>query len=270
MNSTVWLKVILLQVIILLATSVAHGQTTAAGVAGEQQTTPPQEDQRTHGLLISAGGGLNFTAGDLADRFGNFAQAGAGVWYKTRGNFIFGIDGWYLFGSQVKENALKGLTTADGYALDINGGSNEVRYAMRGMNLMGRAGFIINAPIGKKAGHGSGIIFTAGAGYLEHRINYQDLSRNIPQLQGEYVKGYDRLTTGFATGESVGYLYLSKTKTINFMLSLEALQGYTRNIRYNFDLQGRDSQSRFDQSYGIKLQVFIPIYGQREGEYYYY
>ena len=39
-----------------------------------------------------------------------------------------------------------------------------------------------------------------GGGFMQDKISINDVNGNIPQLDGAYAKGYDRLTNGvFAT-----------------------------------------------------------------------
>src|SRR5688572_26799444 len=121
-----------------------------------------------------------------------------------------------------------------------------------------------------KASVNSGVYVLAGAGFMQHKIHYEDVSRTASQLRGDYKKGYDRLTNGLALTQNLGYMYLAERRNINFFVQLEITEGFTQNRRdYNFDLMGPDNQKRLDLLYGIKLGWIFPVYKKLPQEFYY-
>lgn len=216
--------------------------------------------------------GYELPGGDMADRFGNNAEIGGGFFFKTKSNWIIGIDGNFLWGDKVKEdNILDSIRTENGEIIGGDGLFADVRISERGLKLpFVKIGRLWTYKI-IKANANSGIFFIAGFGMLQHKIKIQDITKTVPQLTGDYIKGYDRLTNGVAITESFGYLYLDKKKRINFFISFEFTQAWTKSRRdYNFDTMTKDETQRFDMLWGIKFGWLIPIYKKVPDEYYYY
>ena len=73
--------------------------------------------------LIHGSLSLQLPGNDLAGRFGQFAQVGPGYMFKTRTNWIFGIESNFIFGGVVKnsENILQSIATSDGNIIDLEG-----------------------------------------------------------------------------------------------------------------------------------------------------
>jgi len=222
------------------------------------------------GILFHFGLGGQQPAGDLADRFGTNMNFGGGLELLTaESNLIFGLQSYYLFGSNVKENPLSNMTTADGFVIAEDGGFADVQLRERG--------FYIGAMVGKLLRFSSnnprsGIRITVGAGLLQHQIRIQDDPfRLVPQLNENYKKGYDRLTNGLAINEFIGYQMLSANKRINFYAGFEFTQGFTQSRRsFNYDTRTADTNKRFDSLMGVRAGWIIPFYvGKGTAEIYY-
>jgi hypothetical protein len=93
----------------------------------------------------------------------------------------------------------------------------------------------------------------------------------VPQLTGNYKKGYDRLTNGLAINEFIGYQMLSTNKRVNFYFGFEFTQGFTQSRRdFDFDTRSADTQKRFDSLMGIRAGWILPFYvGKGAAEIYY-
>lgn len=208
--------------------------------------------------------------GDLSDRFGTTLSIGTGIDYITeKNNLIFGLKGDYQFGNTVKENVLGGIV-ADGYLFGVNqSDALDFQFKQRGFYFGGHIGKIFAISETNKR---SGIRVTLGAGLFQHKIRLQqDATNYVPQLGGEYAKGYDRLTNGLALRQFVGYQLLGKDKLTNLMIGLEFIQGFTKNRRsYDFSEMRQNTDSRFDGLIGLKIGWTLPIYvGKSTGEIYY-
>ncbi|MFC5269184.1 hypothetical protein [Adhaeribacter terreus] len=227
-------------------------------------------DSLMHVPMIYAGGGFDLSGGDMAQRFGNNFEVGGGFLFKTKTNWLFGADFSYLFGETIKERPLDSLRTQDGFLLGEDGLDADVRITERGIKLpIFKAGKLFSAPVGR-ASVNSGFFIMGGVGFMQHKINYEDVTRSLPQIRGEYQKGYDRLTNGLAITQNLGYMYLDKRRRINFFANLEFTQAFTKNRReYNFDQMRKDDASRLDLLYGIKLGWIFPIYKKLPQEFYY-
>jgi len=114
-------------------------------------------------------------------------------------------------------------------------------------------------------------MFTIGPGFMQHKIRIENRGNAAPQLRGDYVKGYDRLSNGFALNEFFGFIYLGNTRLINFTAGLDFTQAFTENRRtINYDTGKHDSSKRFDFLFGIKIYWMIPFYQRVPNKYYYF
>lgn len=206
--------------------------------------------------------------GDLADRFGNNFNVGGTFQWKTKKNWIFGIDGNFIFSDQVKENhILDKISTVQGWVIAQDGMYADVFLYERGFMFSAKAGKIFPL-IGPNPN--SGLMVTMGAGLLEHKIRIEDKGNRSPQLSDEYKKGYDRLTNGLSLTEFLGYVNFGNHRLVNFMAGFEFTQAFTRSRRnFNFDTMTRDDKSRVDLLFGIRVAWIIPLYKRVPREYYY-
>jgi hypothetical protein len=149
------------------------------------------------------------------------------------------------------------------------GNFTSFRESERGYHLSAKVGkiFSIFSP-----NPNSGFYLTGGAGYLEHKIKIDVVQNNVSQLIGDYKKGYDRLAGGFCLNETIGYVYLSNTRLLNFFAGIEFSQAWTKPLRdVNFDTGDPDPvQKRYDAFTGIKFTWIIPLFKRQPEKYYYY
>ena len=148
----------------------------------------------------------------------------------------------------------------------LSGAPADVFLYMRGMNVNANIGYVFN-----KLGHNanSGLWINVGVGFMAHKIRIESLYDDVVNLEGDYRKGYDKLTMGLNTKQFIGYLYQADHRFLNFYAGLEFTQGFTRNIRnYNFDSKGPEMEPRIDLMQSIKVGWMIPIYQRSVQEYY--
>lgn len=211
-----------------------------------------------------------FTGGDLADRYGFLSHVGFFSGYKTKKNWVFGLDAAFMFGNQVRlTGVFDHLVDSHGNITDQNGDTAIVRALPRG--------FYANAVVGKvlpvlSPNPNSGIYVNFGVGYLLHKLRVETQDHVVPQLELEYRKGYDRLTTGINTSQFIGYSLMANESPINFFAGFYAQQGFTYNRRtINFDTPDVpvSTELRLDLQYGFKVGWMIPIYQRQPKEFYF-
>jgi hypothetical protein len=229
-------------------------------------------EQRQAGWFIQANIGVCQPQADWSKRFGTFGEAGVGFGYKTASGWLFGLEGAFLFGNKVKEDPLYELRTSEGFVISQNGTPSSLTVQQRGLKLPWlKAGKIFHKTYGRKASVNSGYVFQLGGTYLQHIIHYQKVSGgDVGQLRDEYKKGYDRLCSGFALTESLGYMYLSNKRGMNFYAGLECMQGFTKSQRIDFNTQTRDNSRRLDMSIGFKVAWILPLLKRDENEEFYF
>jgi hypothetical protein len=220
-------------------------------------------------FLVSPQGALFQTDGDLANRFGPLAGAGIKLAYKTKSNWIFSVDVDQLFSDKVTENSVvSNLYNSDGDIVDTEGRIADIRFRMRGFQATFMLGKII--VIGNENDN-TGLIFQVGVGYLQHKIRIDNPGEAVPQLQGEYVKGYDRLTGGIQAKQFLGYQRLDNNNLLNFYVGLELIQGFTKGQRsFNYNTKSPDYTPRVDLMYGVRLGIILPFYSRAPDKYYYF
>lgn len=221
-------------------------------------------------LLYHISYGYQIPKGDLAKRFGDNFNLGTGLEFQTdKGNWLIGLQGNFLFGQTVKEDVLANLRTVEGGIIANDRNFANIQLRQRAWSLSGKLGKVI--PVSKE-NQRSGIKISLGLGLLQHAIKIQeDPVRTVPQLLGDYQKGYDRMSNGLMLEQFIGYQVLSKNQRINFYLGIEAIQAFTQNRRdFNFDTQTIIDTERKDLLYGVRLGWILPFYVGQKGDDIYY
>ena len=247
----------LLILIVVLCFGVLHGQ---RNVKDSAIATP----------WIGVHYGGNFPSGDLNDRYGYLNHIGVMAGYKTAKQLYVGLDANFMFGNNVKMTGLfDHLVDSQGNITDINGDIAIVLVMPRGFNT--------NLSIGGLwpvwgSNKNSGIFVHGGAGFLLHHMRIETQNQVIPQLELDYKKGYDRLTTGINIHQFIGYSFMADGGFYNFYGGLYAQQGFTKNRRTIFFNQPTTPVStdlRLDLQVGFRLGWFIPIYKRKPKDFYY-
>lgn len=220
--------------------------------------------------LIGVHYGGNWTAADLADRYGYLNHIGINAGYKTNKNWYWGLDGNFMFGNDVRMTGIfDHLVDSKGNITDINGDIAIVYVYARGFNA--------NLAVGKifpvlSPNENSGIMVHAGAGYLLHRMRIETQDQVVPQIELDYKKGYDRLTSGLNLHQFVGYSFMSNGGFYNFYAGFYIQEGFTKNRRTIFYDQPDTpvpTATRMDIQYGFRAGWFIPFYKRQPKDFYY-
>jgi len=220
--------------------------------------------------MIYATYSYQFPGGDLAVRFGSNSSIGGGFLVKTKSNWLIGVEGNFQFGSSVKnqDSLFTSISTPEGYIIDANGKIADVVLYMRGFSFFGSFGKLFPW-VGPNPN--SGFTLMAGAGYLQNKMRILNPDNTAPQLQGDYRKGYDRQNGGIALTATVGYLYMSSSRLLNFSLGFEFIQAWTKSRReVDFNTGKPDPAKLSSQYYGIKATWNIPLYRRSPKEFYLY
>lgn len=214
--------------------------------------------------------GANWTAGDLAERYGFTNSLGAHAGYKTKKNWIFGIEGNFLFGNNIRiDRLLDNLRDSRGEILNTSGQPSIVVFYNRGFNVNFAISKII--PV-LSPNPNSGIMIQLGAGYLWHKLRIEAQEDEVPQISGDYLKGYDRLTIGMNVSEFIGYNYMANQGIWNFYAGFYAMHGFTKNQRdvfWDHPNEKVDKGLRIEHIIGFKVGWLIPIYKREVKEFYY-
>jgi hypothetical protein len=235
---------------------------------GQQATAQKSiKDSALFMPLISLSYAGQLAGGDLADRFGANSNIGFHVLFKTKSNWVFGAEGTFLFSKTVQDlTILDGLKTESGNIITTDGEYASINAFERGFTSSLNVGkiFPIFGP-----NPNSGLMVKAGVGMIQHKIKYEVDANNVPQLNGEYRKGYDRLTGGLLLSQFIGYQHLGNRRFINFFVGFEFHQGFTKSLRsWDFDLIAADQTDRLDLLYSFRVGWTTPIYTRESREFF--
>ena len=219
--------------------------------------------------LIMPGASFQVPMGELSRRTGYFFSVGGPLRFKTKKNWLFGVEGYFTHGTKVKEPGLiQNLLTSSGDVIAQNGQFANLNIYFRGWHVA--AGFGKLFPwFGPNKN--CGVYFMFSPGFIQHRIRFETKGNNIEELKGNYVKGYDRYSGGFAMKQEIGYKYISNNRFISFYLGVEFLQSATKSYRgYNFDTERTDTKTRFDGFFGVKAGWTVPFFSKKATNEVYY
>lgn len=220
------------------------------------------------GVIFGVHGNFDNPAADMADRFGISYRVGATIHYKTKTNWIIGPKVEFILGSKIKEDSfMHNITDEYGNHLNQDGTRMGVGLFERGYMIGVEGGRIFNI---SKNSSDNGIMALTTVGFMQHKINIFDRDKTIPQLRGDYRKGYDRLTNGFFVEQYIAYAYFSNNGLINFNIGFDIAAGFTKMRRdYQYDLMGADNSTRVDLLFGIRGGWYIPIFKRKSEEFYF-
>ena len=237
------------------------------------QTSYAQHSIKDSTILLSMihfDAAIQMPAGDLKERFGNSTCIGVGFHIKNKSNLVYGVEGGYLFGNDVKNKSsiYEGIRGADGSVISQEGKIANILIYERGYQVHADFGKIIAF---KKPNPNSGILIRAGVGFMEHKIRIESRQDKIQQLEDEYIKGYDKLTNGLLLHQLIGYQYYSNSRFANFFAGFEFSEAFTKSRRsFDFDLMQKDNTKRTDILMGLKFGWVIPIYKSKPSDFYLY
>lgn len=193
----------------------------------------------------------------MGQRFPGFWGIQTGAYYQSQSNFTAGIHVTPLFGSVVTQsNVFGSIVGSTGALIDKNGNPGVIRMYMRGVSLLGTVGKII--PLSTRKTY-SGLEFRAGAGYLNHKIRMQYDASTLPQLDGDYMDGYDRLSNGLLLQQAIYFQYVD-IQTLSFFAGIECNQGLTKSRRaWTYPSKSAEDRLRKDIYFGLSAGILIPI-----------
>lgn len=215
--------------------------------------------------------GYQFPFGTLRKTFkGNF-NAGTGVTVKTNRNWTFDVNFNYMFGSNLRDTSyafLGDMVNSNGIIYDGNGMKATIYTEGRYWQVGAGAGKVI--PVNRWKN--SGIWLHAGAGYVRHKIRINDFDHQVPQLDEDYLKGYDHRSSGFELSQFIGYLFIQKNRLLNFYVGIELMEFWTRPDRNYVFLEGPTSEMpyKFSGLAGLKIGWNIPLYEKKAVTTFYY
>ncbi len=223
------------------------------------QSMAQTEEMTNQGFMFTPQYAYQIPRGDMYDRFLNFSSIGLNIYYKHKNNLTLGVDYDWYFGNSLNEGGnFSNITAEAQQIIDADGRFSVVRLNIQGNYITGNIGYLFNIV---KDEPNSGILVMAGAGFMQHKIDIKATELKIPQINGEYEKGYDKLTYGLATKQFIGYQYLVTKNHYHFRAGVEFNQGFTQGRRtWDFNANQSGLDKRFDGTIALKFGVIVPVY----------
>jgi len=222
-------------------------------------------------VIFSGLAGLCLPQGDLGNDYGTIGEIGASVMYQNKNRWLMSVDFGYFFGNTVKKDPIENLRNADGNVIGNDGSYATFKIFHRGFQFplikFGKTIPLVKNPKNNTLG---GLTLLAGAGWLQNWTYIQDLSKKTPQFSKDYIKGYDRLTSGPGFGAWVGYIYLPTKSKLNFHLEGGYFVASTENRRYDFSTNTPSGKNRIDGMIQLRLKICFTVKSKAEEEFYYY
>jgi len=216
--------------------------------------------------LVSVYFGGHQPFGDMANRFGDNLAVGGNFLFKHQKTWIIGVEGCYFFGRNVKDDITAQMKNNENFIVDNEGYPADLRVTERGWTS-----YIVIGKVFPKLGHNpnSGLVTNFGFGYMQHKVKLYDANKKVAAVKGDMMKGYDRLSGGFAMEQFIGYLYLSNNRLINLLVGLEFHEGFTKSYRgFNYDTGLPDTKQRMDYLVGFRIGWILPLYKRTQDFYY--
>ena len=214
-----------------------------------------------------------FPGKDTKVLYNDNSSIGGSVIFKTPSNWMFSINGNFISGNTVnitRQELFGDILDNNGEIITGDGIYGSYALFERGVHFQARVGKIF--PV-LSPNPNCGFFVQGGLGYLYNRIRteFGSYASPPPAMAGDYPLGYDRMRGGFAWSGEIGYLFLSNSRLLNFSLSLEFTQAYTKSLReWDFNLMKKDTNSYVDQYIGIRAAIYVPTYKRKPADYYYY
>lgn len=225
-----------------------------------------ESNNKGKAILLHVNLGAHLPVADMAKRYGADMSVGGGLEQLTANNFIVGAEGYYLFGTKVKEDPLADIRTPDGDLIGLDQSLASVELKERGFYVGATIGKLIIFDPKKRAG----LRLTLSGGWLQHRIRLQDNGQTLPQVYGDYQKGYDRLTGGPALAQFIGWQHLGIDRRMNWYIGLDVNQGFTTTLRdWDFNARRKLDERRLDLRVGIRMGWTLPFYPKSPEQIYY-
>lgn len=229
-----------------------YAQSSSSFDEASTDTKPPQA------VLLDFSYGVHLPLGDFAENFNYMFSLGGKAQFIFSNNWAVGLVGDHFFADAIGRDVVANLREEEGFIIDRFGELSDVQQGMRG--------FFLGASVSKlipmiKNYKRSGLEVRFEGGYLQHWIRFNTTGGQIVGLSGDYIRGYDRMTSGVAFRQYIGYRHLARNRLFNFYGGFDFMQAFTRNRRgYNFDTQQADTSNRLDLLVGVRVGLTVPIY----------
>lgn len=225
------------------------------------------QEKISNSQMITFSYSYQLPIGELSNNFGHNSSLGVS-YFLNKNKLLYGVDANFIFGNNLKNDSILHLISTDnGYLINASGELDQVLLSERGFNahvLFGKSFHFHKKNL-------TGIYIYGGIGYLQHKIKIESDRTTLPQIDENYIKGYDNLTSGLSSKICLDYMYFDKSTYIKFYMGYEMINALTRNKRaYNFsEMHENQTNLNLDQLFGVRFGIIIPINRINEENFHY-
>ena len=254
---------------LVLASWLAVLAALVALASGAQAQTDRDIDQTSvtspHVALLA---GALVPQGSWAQSYTTFGTVGFMAGVKTARNHYWYAKATSLTGARVEiPGLLSNLQTPQGQIIDNEGDVAQISISGRGGLLSLGLGHVFSTP---SSNPNSGWMVKLGAGSMHHNVHFDYTENLIGPLEGDRVRGYDRLRWG-AYGELLaGYWFMSNDQRINAFGGVH--MGWARTFAQrstNFDTLEPNAPEAWDGWWGVEAGWVFHIYRRAAKEFWY-
>jgi len=222
--------------------------------------------EKSYKVLPYLSYGIDTPLGDLKDRFGYNFGVNGGFDLVFKNNYSTGLFVKYKFGNNIKEDVIAPLRVANNEIIGKAGYAN-VSMGERAIYTGIQFGKVLDYKIGKKS---FALKFDIGTGIMSHYIYIDNTFEDVPQLNGDLSKSFDRLTNGWGIHESISFHYVAPNNWRLFF-ALEGIQSFTKSARnIQFGIDANQDYLRKDMLIGAHIGFILPFQLGNYGEEIYY
>lgn len=216
------------------------------------------EAKSPQGVLVDFSYGAHLPLADFSENYDYLFSLAGKAQFIFSNNLSIGLVGDYWFADAIATDVVANLREEEGLIIDRFGELTDVQQGMRGFFLGAGVSYLI--PVLKNYKR-SGIEVRFEGGYVQHWIRFRTVGGQVAGLAGDYTRGYDRMTSGVAFRQYIGYRHLARNRLFNFFGGFDFMEAFTRNRRgFNFDTGKVDTKNRLDLLVGIRVGLTLPIY----------
>jgi hypothetical protein len=224
-----------------------------------------------HLIHVELGTGL--PGGELKVRFGPHGQLSGGYSVVLPSHWILGVEAAYGYGRRVKSDPLSSLRDAAGDII-AKDGSQGVDAITERLWMLPTLKFGKMLML-KKRVHGNdwehALMLRAGATWLQYKYGINSVSNDISQLDGDRIKGYDRLASGPGGLLEATYFLQAPRGTYGLFIKGQYLMASTQSRRaYDFNLARATTGTLRASIFSVQLGLALTLFALDEKEFFYY
>lgn len=188
---------------------------------------------------------------------------------KNLKSYFFSVDCNYEFGNKINDSLiLENIATNNNQIISSDGSFANILLYKRGFFSHISIGKIVKSGKSKK----TGFYPLFGIGYSQSKILIETRNQNIPFLNDEYKKGYDKKRGGFSTKLGLDFRYFNSKNNWQFIIGSELIHSLTKNYRNYFysDQSFSNNNLKSDLLFSLKFGLIVQVNRTNNEKFHYF